>query len=203
MPPVCSVSEDDIEIGRTAPTAPRRSRWVTSPVLAQRGGDGGLAAHGDEVGGDEAGRAFGDRAQVDVLGQRHARQQAAQQLDPGAQVGEGEAQLAVDELGGAQAGVDGFGRGRGGDKREAGCGDGVAQRVEHEGGQRRRGRGGQERLDVGDDEQGARSRAAWSRAPMMASWTRWEAAPGSSAAAPGQPARRSPHPPQPPRCGRA
>ena len=131
---------------------------MTSPSLAQRGGDGGLAAHGDEIGGDEAGRAFGDRAQVDVLGQRHPGEEAAQQLDPGAQVGEGEAQLAVDELGRAQAGVDGLGRGRRGDEREAGRGDRVAQRVEHEGGQRRRRGGGQQGLDVGDDEQRARTR---------------------------------------------
>ena len=136
---------------------------MTSPSLAQRGGNGGLAAHGDEIGGDEAGGALGDRAQVDVVGQRHPGEEAAQQLDAGAQVGEGEAQLAVDELGRAQAGVDGLGRGRRGDEREAGRGDGVAQRVEDEGGQRRRGRGGQERLDVGDDEQRARARTGPAR----------------------------------------
>ena len=138
MPPVCSVSDDDMEIGRTAPTASSRSLLADVAVVAQRGGHRGLPAHGDEIGGDEAGRALGDRAEVDVLGQRHPGEEAAQQLDAGAQVGEGEAQLAVDELGGAQAGVDGLGRGRGGDEREAGRGDGVAQRVEHEGGQRRR-----------------------------------------------------------------
>ena len=124
-------------------------------VAAQCGGDRGLPAYGDEVGRDEAGCALGDRAQVDVVGQRHPGEEAAQQLDAGAQVGKGEAQLAVDEIRDAQARVDGLRRRCRGDERETRGGDGVAQGVEDQRGQRRRRRGREERLDVGDDEQRA------------------------------------------------
>ena len=82
---------------------------------------------------------------------------SAQQLGAGAQVGEGEAQLAVDELGGAQARVDGLGRGCRRHERESRGGDGVAQRVEHERGKGWRGRGREQGLDVGDDQDRAPS----------------------------------------------
>ena len=126
-------------------------------VLPQRGRDRGLAAHGDEIRRDEARRPFGDRAHVDVVGQRHPGEQPVQQLGAGAQIGKAETQLAVDEVRGAQAGVDGLGCGRGRDDREAGGGDRVAQGVEDEGRQRGRRHGREQRLDVGHDEHRARA----------------------------------------------
>ena len=54
--------------------------------------------------------------------------------------------------------------------------------------------GGQQGLDVGDDEQRAAARPGRARAPMIASCTRWDAAPGSSAAAPGAASSTQPAP---------
>ena len=103
----------------------------------------GLTAHGHEIRDDEPGRALGHGLEVHALGERDGGQQAAQQLGADAQVGQGEAQLAVDEIGRAQARVDGFGRRRRGHQRQAGGADGVAQRVQHQRRERGRGGGGQ------------------------------------------------------------
>ena len=56
--------------------------------MPQRGGHGGLTADGDEVRGDEPGRALGDRLEVDAVGGRDVGQQTAQQLGAGPQVGQ-------------------------------------------------------------------------------------------------------------------
>ena len=118
--------------------------------MAQRRGDGGLPADGDEVGGDEPGRALGDRPEVDAVGGRHVDQQPAQQLGTRAQVRQGQAELAVDEVGGPQPGIDRLGRRGGRHQSEVRGRDGGAESVEHEGGERGRVGGGQQGLDVGE-----------------------------------------------------
>ena len=118
--------------------------------MAQRRGDGGLPADGDEVRGDEPGRALGDRPEVDAVGGRDVDQQPAQQLGTRPQVRQGQAELAVGEVGGPQAGVDRLGRRGGGHQREVGGRDGGAESVEDEGGERGRVGGGQQGVDVGE-----------------------------------------------------
>ena len=73
--------------------------------------------------------------------------------------GSGQAELAVGEVGRTQPGVDRLGRRRRGDQREVRRRDGRAQGVEDERGQRRRVGGGQQGVDVGEQQDGGRVRA--------------------------------------------
>ena len=176
IPPVCRLADDDIEMGRTAPTASIRSCWVTRAAPRRcrcpRDDARPRPAPCRSAAATAASRRTATRSAATNPGVRsatalrsmpsagrHVDQQATQQLGTRPQVRQRQAQLAVGEVGRAQPRVDRLGRRRRGDQREVRRRDGRAQGVEDERRQRRRVGGGQQGVDVGEQQDGGRVRA--------------------------------------------
>ena len=187
IPPVCRVADDDIEIGRTDADGveqvllgdARRLLDGVGAAEAPAGHRGAAPRRRRPRGAPRRGRRRRSRARVrrPPRGPPPSASGTAASSRRSSSVrlrrsGSGRPQLAVDEPGARSRGSTDSGRRRGGDQREARGRDRRLQRVEHEGRQRRRGGGGEQGVDVGDQEHAGASGPAAARAAPMTSCTR-------------------------------